>query len=58
MTFTHLFYDKGWDFYWEPDTGKMYAKENSLFLGGLHNFSERTRDRVSAIAIAKAWQRR
>ena len=55
MTYTHLFYDRGWDIYWVSSTGKMYAKQDGLFLGKTHDFTERTRDRVSAIAVAKAW---
>lgn len=55
MSFVHLFYDRGWDFYWDPASGKMYAKQPSMFLGKTHDFSERTRDRASAIAVAKAW---
>ena len=57
MTFTHLFYDRGWDFYWNAHDGRMYAKKPGLLIGSSHHFSERTRDRASAIAIAKAWLR-
>jgi hypothetical protein len=57
MSFIHLFYDRGWDVYWNPRDGRMYAKKEGLLIGTSHHFTERTRDRISAIAVAKAWLR-
>lgn len=54
MDWTHLIYARGWNVYWEKDSGRMYAKSEGL-LSRTYHFPTRHRDRAAAIAVAKAW---
>lgn len=45
---------RGWSIVWQPSSGKLFVRRPGLF-GDSHDFYERPRDRVTAIAIAKAW---
>ena len=45
---------KGWSIVWQSSSGKLFVRRG---MGGYdnHDFYERPRDRVTAIAIAKDW---
>ncbi len=44
---------RGWSILWDERSRKLYLKQHGSW--NTHDFYERPRDRVTAIAIAKEW---